>query len=344
MLALSMASTLLVVGGGPSAHPVLAWARAAGLATVLADPEPRARARRAADEFHVIPSDDVEAHAALARRLAQDRALADVLVTEPDRFALLPALSSALPGRLAPRRALELMLDAGRAREHLRALGLPVRVAASERMLFDVFALFRDGAFVPGGIAARRTLARGDVASLQPSGLEPEREHGAYVLAERAARALGYERGPLQVTLVEAVADDPGLALVSLQPGFADLLGATHVARLAYGKSPLQAWLAHLVLAGGPFDELALEPRAAAGWLSLLSERAGFFAGADGQARARAVPGVADLWIEEAGRTQERSALGYLWAEAGDQRALAERLLAARAALELRVASLSSAA
>jgi len=338
-----MGPTLLVVGGGWNALPALRWAREAGLATVLADPDPCTRARRAASEFRALPARDFESHAALARSLARHDRLAGVLVTEPSAVALLPALAEAVPGCLPPRGTLELLLSAPDVRAFLGSRGFAVREATAGRTCFDLFAFFRDGGFVPGGIAARRTLARGDVASMQPSGLDPERERNAYVLAERAARAMGVERGPLQVTLVEAEAGDPGLAFTHLQPFFADLLGATHVARLAHGKSPLQAWFAHLSGAGGPFDELALEPRAAAGWLSLAPEHAGFFAGADGVARARAVPGVVDLWLEEPGRELDPHApeprpLGYLWAEAYDQAELAERLLAARAALELWVA------
>src|SRR6185503_16622485 len=216
-------------------------------------------------------------------------------------------------------------------REFLRGAGLPVCEAAPERRPLDLFAFFRDEAFVPCGIAARRTLARGAVASVQPCGLGSACERGAYVLAERAARAFGHERGLLQFELTETGTD---LALVGVQAGFADLLGATHVARLAYGKSPLQAWLAHLAGAGGPFDEPALTPRATAGWLSLLPEQSGLFAGIEGLSRVRAVPGLADLWVEEPGREcaageSDARPLGYLWAEAPDSAQLVERLLAA---------------
>lgn len=338
---LAMGASLLVVGGGTHVALALRWAREAGLDTILADPDPHAPARRAAQQFHPIPARDPEAHAALARRTAHNTRLAGILVAEPAHFALLPHLTAAVPGVLPPRHALERALHPERVREFLHGQGFPVSTPAHERPRLDLFAFFRDGAFVPGGIAARRTLARGASASLQPSGLDPEHERSAYVLAERAARALGLERGPLQVELVET---DTALALVTLHPGFADLLGATHIARLAYGKSPLQAWFAHLAGAGGPFDELALTPRAAAGWLSVLPERAGLFAGAEGLTRARAVPGLIDVCIEEPGRecavdASAQPALGYLWAEARDPAQLVERLLAARAAIEVRVVS-----
>jgi hypothetical protein len=336
-----MGPTLLVFGGGAHAAPALRWAREAGLHTILADSDTHAPARRAAQEFHSIPARDAEAHAALARRTAKTSRLAGVLVGEPSRFALLSKVTPAVPGLLPARPALERLSSPERTREFLRGAGFPVCEAAPERQRLDLFAFFRDEAFVPGGIAARRALARGAIASVQPCGLQLERERGAYVLAERAARALGLERGLLQVELAET---DGELALVGLQPGFADLVGATHVARLAYGKSPLQAWLAHLAGAGGPFDELALAPRAAAGWLALLPERSGLFAGVDGLSRARAVPGLVDLWVEEPGRecapgASEPRPLGYLWAEAPDPAQLVERLLAARAALDVRVAS-----
>lgn len=330
-----MQPTLLVIGGGTQVLPALRWAREAGLHAVLADRDPRAPARRAAEEFHSIPPGDADAHAALAQRSARNGPLVGFLLGEPGGFALLPRLSAAVPGLLPAPAALERIACPSRTGEFLRSAGFSVCAAAPEYARFDVFAFFRDGAFVPGGIAARRTLARGAVASVQPSGLAPE-----YVLAERAARALGIERGLLQVELAETPTE---LALVGLQAGYSDLLGATHVARLAYGKSPLQAWLAHLAGAGGPFDEPRLGSSAAAGWLSVHSERGGLFAGVEGQSRARAVPGLVDLWIEEPGRRcageSEPRPLGYLWAEARDAAQLVERLLAARAALDVRVAA-----
>jgi len=335
-----MTQALLVLGGDAFTAPVLRWAREAGLETVLADPDPHAPLRRAADEFHPIPPDDAEAHVALARRIAKTRRLAGVHAGA-SAFALLDTLSEALPEVLAPRRALERLRLGPEARALLAERGLALAGAAdTDDIALDVFAYFRDGAFVPAGIARRRRLASGDTCSLQPSGLGHDAERALYVRVERAARTLGFERGPLQATLVECEGTP---ALRALFPGFADALGATHVARLARGKSPLQAWLAHLAGAGGPFDEVALEPRAAAGWLALAPERAGRFAGVDGIGRARALAGVVDLWFEEPGRELgspeiETRPLGYVWAEAHDQEELEERLRAARAALEVRVA------
>ncbi|NOT31939.1 MAG: hypothetical protein HOP15_15950, partial [Planctomycetes bacterium] len=76
---------------------------------------------------------------------------------------------------------------------------------------------------------------------------------------------------------------------------------------------------------------------------ALAPTRAGRFAGVDGLTRARDVAGVAGAWIEEPGRELgspeiETRPLGFLWAEAPDQSELEQRLRAARAALEVRVA------
>jgi len=336
-----MSSTLLVLGGGALSVPVLRWAREAGLGVYLADPDPRAPGRRLAHEFQALPSDDAAAHAAFLRHGASD-SLAGVLATERRALPLLARLAELAPEALPARRALELVATPEVLRSALAQRGFTVadETEGLESVL-DVFAFFRDGAFAPGGIAARTVGARGTQRSLQPSGLSAEDEFAAHRLAERAGRALGFERGPLQVTLARR----PGeLVLVAVQPAFLDLLGAGHVAQLARGKSPLQAWFAHLAGAGGPFDEVARETRGAAGWLALFAERAGLFAGLDGLARARALPGVAGVLSAEPGRVLaspelEREPLAHVWATAHDREELAERLDAARAVLEVRFAS-----
>lgn len=335
-----MSAVLLVLGGGALAAPALRWAREAGLDTVLADPDPHAVLRRAAHEFHLIPEGTREAHAALARRLARTRRLAGVLATTRAAFALLPGLSESVPGLYPSRAALERLRSPDETRTFLASKGLPVCAERPEGAdALDLFAFFRDGAFVPGGAARRSLLASGDECSLQPTGLAPEREHAAYALLERAARAAGLTHGPLQGTLIE---HDGALALHQLWPGFADLVGAAQVARLALGKSVLQAWFAHLAGAGGPFDELALTARAAAGWLAVAPERAGLFAGLDGVASARALPGVVGLWSDEPGRMLAspelaQPPLGYVWVEGRDCAEVAARLQAARAALTPRM-------
>ncbi len=336
-----MSHALLVLGGGAFVAPVLRWAREAGLEAVLTDADPKTPLRRLAAQFHPIPNDDAEALAALTRRLVKSAQLVGIHAADPRALARLAPLAEAAPRLLPSRAVLERMLDPAGTHACLsqRGIALAEREPGAAREL-DVFAFFRDGAFVPAGIALRRPCANGDTWSVQPSGLAPALERAAYVLVERAARALGFERGPLQACLAPT---ESGLALVALHPGYLDALGATHVARLARARSPLQAWFAHLAGAGGPFDEVALESRAAAGWLALAPERAGRFGGVDGQDRARAVAGVADLWIEEPGRELgspevETRPLGYVWAEAHDPEELEERLRTARAALEVRVA------
>lgn len=335
-----MNHALLLLGGGTLATPALRWAREAGLRVILTDSDPHAPLRRAAHEFHLIPSDSGEALAALARRLSKEGRLAGILATDPASLAPLASVSE-VAKLLPPRATLERLRDPAATRVFLGDQDLAVGEPTGEdQPLLDVFAFFRDGAFVPAGIAERRTPSNGDVVSLQPGELTPEGARSAYVLVERAARALGFEQGPLQATLLER-AGEP--TLVALHPGFADFLGATRVAQLVYGKSPLQAWFAHLAGSGGPFDEVLLEPRTGAGWLAIAPQRAGLFAGIDGTAQARALPGFVDLWIDEPGRQLvspelPQRPLGYLWVEGHDRAELEERLIAARARLEPRVA------
>jgi len=337
-----MRSSLLVLGGGPFALPLLTWAREAGLEATLVDPETRAAARRAAQAFERIPLDDAPAHAALARRLharALERGgrLAGVVATEERHLALLPAVSEAVPGCLARRAVLERLSAPERARALLGERGFAVAEPAPESL--TVHAFFRDGGFVPCGLARRTTLASGDVLCLAPSELAPAAARAALVAVERAARAVGLEQGLLEARLVPA---GSGFAFTALAPAFTDLLGAAQVARLAYGKSPLQAWLAHLAGVGGPFDEPSTSARGAAGWLAVAAPARGIFAGIEHVSRARA-QGLADLWVDEPGRTlgpsgERARPLAYLWAAADDARTLEARLAAARAALSVRVA------
>lgn len=336
-----MSQTLLFLGGDSLAAPVLRWAREAGLRVALADPDAHAPLRRAADEFHLVPLHAAEAHVALAQRLARNGRLAGVLATGPASFPLLAPLAAAGIPRLSGARAIERLLDPRVTRDALRAQGFRVAEPSLDaRSELELFALFRDGAFVPAGMAVRHTLASGDVCSLQPGASSPAAAHAAYVLVERAARALGYEEGMLQATLVEEAG---GPALLALHPGFLDLTGATHVARLAHGKSPFQAWFAHLAGVGGPFDDVPLASHTSAGWLSVTPQRAGLFGGIDGAARARALPGIEGLWLAEPGRTLvspelPQPPLAMLWAQGHDRAEVEERLLAARARLEVRMA------
>src|SRR5262245_24285348 len=132
---------LLVLGGGAFAAPALRWAREAGLSAVLADPDARAPARRAASEFDPIPHDDVEAHVALARRLTKGGRIVAILAADRRALALLPALSSAIPGVLPERRALERLIDSAQTRRFLAEHGLAVAESPAPRAKkLDVFA------------------------------------------------------------------------------------------------------------------------------------------------------------------------------------------------------------
>jgi len=340
-----MAPTLLVLGDDPFLPPVLDWARAAGLEVVQTGGTAR---RRATHEFHHLPADSVEGHVDLARRLVRANRLAGVLAVEPATRALLGALSDAAPGLLPPRRSLATLASPEDTRAWLRDSGFErADDADAEGRRFEAFAFLREGAFVPAGLAeetrlesAESAVAGGDVLRVLPARLDPGAERAAWVCVERAARALGFTQGPLQATLVETRGR---LALEALAPGFPDLLGATHGAALAFERSPFQAWFAHLAGAGGPFDELPLAPHASAGWLALVPDRAGLYAGVDGQLRARAA-GLAGLWIEEPGRRLvspelPQAPLGWLWAEGVDREQVEQRLRTARALLEPRIAT-----
>jgi hypothetical protein len=336
-----MPRTLLILGGGVLAAPALRFAREAGLAVVLADPDPRARSRRLADEFHALPRGDADSHRSLVRRLAREGRLAGVYAADAESLALLPALADGAGDILPPRGVLtELARDGGRAK--LAAGGVALAPEDAEPVLV-VLGFFRDGAFVPAGSARRETRSGGDVLGVQPGLALASEARAAYVLAERAAHCAGIEVGPLTATLA---ATPGGLAVVRLDAGFAEPVLATHVAPLAHGKSPLQAWCAHLADAGGPFDELPLDSRAHAGWLALHAPGLqGLFGGLAGAARARAVPGIATLWIEEPGRELGAPAsagapLALLVASGDDREQLEDRLRRARAALEVRVACL----
>jgi hypothetical protein len=333
----AMSSSLLVLGGGPFSLPILCWAREAGLETHLVDADPRAAGRRVAHAFQTIPRDGSAALVPLARRLqaeAHQRGgrLAGILATEARDLEQLPHLAEAVPGVLPRRAALERVLASARVGE-----------AARERL--ELFAFFRDGAFVPCGIAQRRTLETGDVLCLVPSVLTPSATRAAVLLAERAVRAAGLDAGLVEVELRPAGAE---LTVASIRPGVTDLVAVSHVARLAFGKSPLQAWFAHLAGAGGPFDEPITAPRSSAGWLSVAPPMEGIFAGADNVARTRALPGVADLWVDEPGRSLgkhgESSPLAYVWAAGDGAEAVEARLRAARATLGIRIAEVQRAA
>jgi hypothetical protein len=337
-----MSPTLLFLGDGAFVAPALRFAREAGLETVLVAPDARASARKLASTFHALPLDDAGSIVALARGLKKDsqqRGLLGVVPADRAAARLLAPLAGAFPALFPHPRALERVLDPARTRGFLEERDVLAAEGGADTL--ELRAFFRDGAFVPGGLARRRTLESGDELCVQPSGLAGEREHEAYRLVERTARTCELERGPLQARLVEGAR---GLSLVELLPFFADALGSTHVARMVYGKSPLQAWFAHLAGAGGPFDEQPLEPRRAAGWLALRPARGGLFAGLDGTARLRARHPAVDLWVaepgRELGRLPDEPPPAYLWTEGFDAPEVEERLHAARAELVLRTTPL----
>jgi len=339
--------SLLVLGGHPLLGRALTWAREAGLASVLAEPDSRAVHRRLAHEFHPIPDRDVRDHAALTRRLRGSQELAGVLITDRRGLGILATLGDDLPGLCPPGAALRRTLDPRVSREQWRAAGLPVVDEKSEPATRwrTVCGYFRDGALVPAGVSDHLYLGSAERRapwSAQPSSLDESERARCFTLAERAARTLGIELGPVEVRLSWSLREPE---LVSLFPGFADVVGACCVAPLVYGKSPIQAWMASLTEAGGPFDSMPLEPLCSAGWLAIRAEGAGIVGGFEGVARARALPGVVDLWLEEPGREvghglapEGGSTCGYLWARADDAAELERCLAGAGARIEVRLA------
>ncbi len=339
-----MTQTLLVIGGGALQCPALRFSREAGLRTVLVDEDPRAPGRKLAHEYHVLPFDDLPALVALGRGLEQQGSLVGVYTGEERGLRALAAVGDATAlGAPAPE-AVERALRRELAREVWQRHGLPVadgRTASGQQLV--VQGLFRDGAFVPGGISERSfapLLPGLPGISLSPAGLAAHARQDAHELTERAARALGIDTGPLEARLARR---DEGLLLLELVPCFRDAVTAALVAPLCYGKSPIQAWLAALAGAGGPFDEMPVEPRAHAGWMSIAPERSGVLAGYEGLERARSAPGIAGLYVEEPGRELhalrgEDAVCGYLWGQAGTPLELEYRLRSARELLLVEVA------
>lgn len=207
----------------------------------------------------------------------------------------------------------------------------------------DVNAFFRDGAFRPAGILDRHFSAEPHcvpVWGAQPSTASPEEERAVYELVEAGARALGILDGPLKADVV-LTADGP--ALLEMAPRFHGDVSSAWVSRLAYGKSPIQAWFATLAGAGGPFDEMPPRAERVAGWMALLPEQPGVLQGFEGVERARRAPGIAEvLLLRGPGHTIEtlgdnRAVCGFLWAEGRDHRELEERLRRARALVQVRM-------
>ena len=335
-----MHSTLILIGGGELQLATLRWAREAGLEVVCTDESSAAPGRTTATRFEVLAPEDVEGHLALARSLAERGSVAGAYAGSDRGLVAVAAIGEALGTPTASVEATRLALDNDRARAVLREAGLACDEVIAECCL-EVNGFFRDGAFQPAGILERGSFGGvgGGVAwGWQPCELEPAGERIAYERLERSARTLGIDRGPAMgiFTLGE-------MRVMAVRPRFHEDARTAHTSAIAYGKSPLQAWFAHLVDAGGPFDAMDLVPRTHAGWLAVLPEHEGVFEGIEGMDRARRMPGIVDV-VARRGSFEiedvkdERSVCGYLWAEGRSKSEVEYRLRSARALLDVKIA------
>lgn len=321
-----MSKVLLVLGDGPLAPFALAWAREAGLEALLLAPG-KSPCRRLAHEFHPLDLGESAPALALARRFARDGRLAGVLASQRRSVPLLGELAEIAPGILSPRRAHQ--HAAHLPRELLAPLSITTAAEDVHASAFEVLGSLRGGRYSRGCVAERSADSG---ATFMPAALDGRESLALEERTERAALALGLVEGPVQATWQRSGAD---FALVELVPAWLAAQAATHGARLALGKSPLQAWFAHLADAGGPFDEMPARARAAIGFTS-LSGRLPAELGDLGPVRRLA--GVLEIVREPAPEAPRHPARLTLLVEGRDRPELESRLRRARAALEARIA------
>jgi len=335
-----MHSTLILIGGSELQLAALRWAREAGLQVVCTDENENAPARTSAARFENLAPEDIAGHLELARSLAKTGAILGAYSSSDRGLATVAAIGEAVGLKTPTREATEATLDPELARETWNAAGIPCDDVRAECCL-EVNGFFRDGSFQPAGIFERGSfggVGGGLAWGWQPCALESDDTRRVYELLERGARALHVEEGPVMgiVTL-------GNFRLLALRPRFHEDARTSHVSPIVYGKSPLQAWFAHLADAGGPFDEMALEPACCGGWLAILPEHSGRFQGIEGLDQARRMPGIVDVILRRppftvTGLTDERSVCGYLWAEGRSRSEVEYRLRSARAALSVNIA------
>ena len=204
-----------------------------------------------------------------------------------------------------------------------------------------VNAFFRDGAYIPCDVHERFLSPephRLPVRGALPTSLERPEARTVHALVEHAARALELTVGPVKA---EVIWTDDGPLVCELAPRFHDDVVTAYAARLVYGKSPVQAWLAALVDAGGPFDTMPTKPWQHAGWLAIVPAEAGVLHGVFDVERARAVTGVEDVAVlREPGHRirnlgDASAVVGCLWARGWDAGEVEERLRTARERLKV---------
>jgi hypothetical protein len=339
-----MPNVLLYLGGNELQLAALRFAREAGLEVVVVDPDPRAAARRYADRSATHAPGDVEGVARLARELGKH--LVAACATSD---AWLPAAAAAheaaeLPG--ASRALLRRLADPGRTLALLRELGVraassPEGAAGARTVVVEGF--FREGAYVPGGIGERFGISVASPAGERgsvPAEIDDRERVELHALAERGARALEVDHGPLSARARKA---RNGWELLSLVPRFDCGAFTAHATAFAYGKSPLQAWFAALAGSGGPFDGMPPGPRRAAGWLAVRAASAGVLRSLEGAERARSLPGCERiLRLLPAGSTLrptdgERAWVALAFASGKDAPEVEERLSRIRSRMEVKL-------
>lgn len=321
-----MPHVLLVLGDGPLTPFALTWAREAGLDALLLAPG-HSPHRRLAHEFHPLDLGESAAALALARRYAREGRLASVLAAQRRALPLLAELAEIAPGVLSPRHAHQELTRLPRAR--LAPLGITTAAENPHEPAFEVLGSLRAGSYARALMVERSGEAQATFLPAALTGAE------ALVLEQRtaaAATALGLVEGPVQATWQRVGLD---FALVELVPAWLAADAATHAARHALGKSPLQAWFAHLAGAGGPFDEMPTHPRAAIGFTSLAGRLP---AELGDLGPVRRLAGVLEIVREAAPGAPRHPARLTLLVEGRDRPELESRLRRARAALEERIA------
>jgi len=333
-----MHSTLILIGGNELQLPTLRWAHEAGLEVVCTDSQESSPTLPFASRFEVLAPEDVQGHVELARSLASTGTVHWAYSPSDRGLASTAAVGRALDLDMPRPQAVERALDGERAREAWTKSDLPHDDVMAECCL-EVNGFFRDGAFQPAGIFERGSFGGvgGGVAwGWQPCAAEAADTRRVYELLEMGARALGFDAGPVMgiITLGEH-------RLLAVRPRFHEDARTAYVSPIVYGKSPLQSWFAHLVDAGGPFDEMPLSPRGCGGWLAILPDHEGRFEGIEGMDRARRMSGIRGVIsrrpFEVEDLKNEASVCGFLWAEGNSKSEVEYRLRSARSALSVKI-------
>jgi biotin carboxylase len=158
-----------LIGGGALARRVPRWARAAGLAPLVADRDPDAPGFEEAAERVVLDGRDAEGHAAAARGLAACYDIGGVYCGGEHGLASARRVAEELDLPHPSAQAIERSLDKLRAKEAFRAAGVATPAGCEVRAAGDLAALLAKGpaSWVvkpAGGSGSRgvRVVVRGD--------------------------------------------------------------------------------------------------------------------------------------------------------------------------------------